>query len=169
MSKKTKLIGEAGGLAARRVGRKLNFGDFASGAAQSIRRSTDEIVQKVKRVSKRRQYLGNTPGKNSRTGREVIERMKTERPPRVITRNGEDVLVWKNPDTGLTEYVPLSKTDMGHHPVDAVTYWNETGIHHGPKSPEVRQWMLDPDNYVLQPSSYNRSQGAKLRRTYVDP
>lgn len=169
MSKKTKAIGKAGGLIAKRVGKKLNFGDFADGAAQTIRKNTDEIVQKVKRVSKRRKYVGNTPGKSSRTGREVIERMKNTNPPEIITRNGEDVLVWKNPKTGATEYYPLSQTDMGHHPVNAVDYWNTEGIKHGPKSPEVREWMLNPDNYKLQPSWYNRSEGAKLGKTYTDP
>ncbi len=58
---------------------------------------------------------------------------------------------------------------MGHHPVNAVDHWNNVGIHHGARSPEVRQWMLDADNYELQPSSYHRSQGAGLGRTHDDP
>lgn len=168
MGKKSKAIGEAGGMIARRVGKKLNFGDFADGAAQSLKKSTDEIVQKVKRVSKRRKYLGSTPGKASRTGREVIARMKSAKPPQIVTKNGEDVLLWTDPRTGVRTEVPLRECDMGHYPVDAVTYWNTTGYKHGPKSPEVRQWMLDPDNYMLQPSSYNRSEGAKLGKTYRD-
>ena len=168
MSKKSKAIGEAGGMIARRVGKKLNFGDFADGAAQTIKKSTDEIVQKVKRVSKRRKYLGSTPGKASRTGREVIQRMKNAKPPQIVTKNGVDYLDWTDPATGVRRQVPLSECDMGHYPVDAVTYWNTEGYKHGPKSQAVRDWMLDPDNYMLQPSSYNRSQGAKLGQTYRD-
>ncbi|WP_218011693.1 hypothetical protein [Bacillus cereus] len=33
----------------------------------------------------REQYLGKTPGKKSRTGREVIEKMKNENAPRIRT------------------------------------------------------------------------------------
>lgn len=160
MGKKSKLIGEAGGVIARRVGKKLNFGDFSGSAAQAVRKNTDDVVKRVKRVSKRRKFLGNTPGKNSRTGREVIERMRAKGD--IISVDGEDMLKFDG------QLVPLSKCDMGHAPVDAVTYWNKTGINHGPRSPEVRKWMLDSNNYALQPSSWNRSQGARLGQTYND-
>lgn len=167
MGKKKHLMGPAAGRIGRLVGDKLNAGDFAKGAAKQLKKSSDEIVQKVRRVSKRRKYLGNTPGKGSRTGRDVIERMKKD--GEIVTIGKEDFLIWKDPGTGTPSYVPLSQTDMGHFPVDAVTYWNSTGINHGARSPEVRAWMLDPDNYSLQPSSYNRSQGAKLGVQYNDP
>ena len=36
------------------------------------------------------------------------------------------------------------------HKIDAVTWWNEVGRKYGPKSKEVRDWMLDPDNYYLE-------------------
>lgn len=55
------------------------------------------------------------------------------------------------------------------HKIDAVTWWNEVGRKYGPKSPEVRKWMLDPDNYYLEHYSINRSQGANLRQTYLQP
>lgn len=58
--------------------------------------------------------------------------------------------------------------DMAHR-TDAVTWWNDVGRNHGPKSPEVRTFMLNSDNYELQPSSINRSEVAKLRRTYMEP
>lgn len=59
---------------------------------------------------------------------------------------------------------------MGHiH--DAVTYWNETGRYLGAKSKEVRKWMLDSDNYILEYFSTNRGKGAKLGKTatYLPP
>jgi filamentous hemagglutinin len=52
---------------------------------------------------------------------------------------------------------------------DALSWWNTTGRFFGPKAPEVRQFMLNPDNYVLQPSSINRSLGAQLGDSYVPP
>ena len=167
MGKKKFLLGPAAGRIGRMVGDKLNAGDFADGAAKTLKKSSDDIVEKVKRVSKRRKYLGTTPGKSSRTGRDVTQRMRDE--GKITTIDGEDHLIWTNPSTGKPELYPLSETDMGHYPVDAVTYWNSEGIKHGAKSEEVRQWMLDPDNYELQPSWYNRSEGAKLGARYYDP
>jgi HNH/ENDO VII superfamily nuclease with conserved GHE residues len=67
----------------------------------------------------------------------------------------------ENEITGLTEFqasnekwYPLDQADMAHK-VDAVKGWNEAGRLYGPKSPEVRQWMLDPDNYMLDHCSIN--------------
>lgn len=167
MGKKKYLMKPAAGRIGRMVADKLSAGDFARGAAKGIRKNSDEIAQKVRRVSKRRKYLGTTPGKTSRTGREVIERMRKNGEIRTV--NGKDMLIWKDPTTKKISYIPLKDTDMGHYPVDAVAYWNSTGIKHGPRSPEVREWMLDPDHYSLQPSKYNRSEGAKLGTQYKDP
>jgi len=169
MSKKARVIGQAGGMIARKVGKQLNIGDFAGSTAHTIREDTGEIVKRVRRVSKRRKYLGSTPGKNSRTGREVIERLKNTDPPQVVTERGVEKLVWTDPLTGEESRVPLDRCDMGHSPVDAVTHWNTEGYQYGKRSAEARAWMLDPDNYTLQPSSWNRSQGARSTETYRDP
>lgn len=73
-----------------------------------------------------------------------------------------------DPLTKAESWHPLNSTDMGHlH--DAVKYWNETGRTLGPKHPDVRKWMLDPANYELQPSSINRSNGARLTDRYMPP
>ncbi|NVZ67144.1 hypothetical protein HX867_34090, partial [Pseudomonas gingeri] len=61
-----------------------------------------------------------------------------------------------------------SKIDMAHT-VDAVTWWNNFGREFGPKSPEVRKFMLDSGNYIFQPSSKNRAEGARLGQTYQPP
>jgi len=58
--------------------------------------------------------------------------------------------------------------DMAHK-TDAVTWWNQSGRFFGEKAPEVRQFMLDPNNYELQPNSLNRAAGASLRETYLPP
>lgn len=117
----------------------------------------------AKTISKRKKYLGATPGKKSRTGREVMERMKKEGNLKelddgsVIVRGSDE------------KWYPLEEMDMAHHPQDAVNWWNTEGYKHGPKSEGVRDWMLDPNNYTLDHRSLNRSAGAKLGEVYRDP
>lgn len=120
-----------------------------------------KIVERIQ--SLRDKYLGRTPGKSSKTGREVQERMRAEGKLR------------ENIDTGRTEFqasdgkwYDLKYSDMSHK-TDAVTWWNETGRQFGAKSSEVRTWMLDSKNYVLDHLSINRSLGAKLGETYLPP
>ena len=106
----------------------------------------------VKPTSNRLKYMGRTPSKLSKTGREVIERMSQENK----IQDGENK--WR----------PLNEADMAHK-TDAVTWWNEVGRDYGPKSKEVREWMLDSNNYYLEHYSINRSQGASLGRKYLPP
>ena len=118
----------------------------------------------------RESYLGRTPSKNSKTGREVFQRMLDSDPPlaRIENELGESVKEFWDPDNQI--WRDISEADMGHiH--DAVTYWNETGRYIGAKSKEVRQWMLDSDNYILEYFRTNRSKGAILGQTttYLPP
>ena len=111
-------------------------------------------------------YLGKTPGKASRTGREVFERMMKEVPPTARIKRGVkqfydlDNKMWRN----------IKEADMGHIE-DAVTWWNKEGRKLGAKSKEVRKWMLDSNNYVLEYFKKNRSKGAILGKTtkYLTP
>lgn len=112
--------------------------------------------------SKHLQYLGSNPTKDTPTGKAVIERMRTD--GRVLDTSAGTFV--KDVDGN---FYPLAEMDMGHFPVDAVTYWNTIGINYGPKSQVVRQWMLDPNNYELQHFSRNRSLGAQIGETYIDP
>src|SRR5690606_26876129 len=113
--------------------------------------------------SAREQYLGRTPGKKSRTGREVQDRMR------------KDGTLRENPLTGKTEFkskardkwYELKDADMAHSPRDAVSWWNDVGRKLGAKSPEVRKWMLDSKNYTLEHYGPNRSAGAKLLERYL--
>jgi hypothetical protein len=115
-----------------------------------------------KQKSKRTEYLGRTPGKASATGKEVVKRMGSEGKVQADSVGEKQVL---GPDN---KWHPIKKTDMGHRH-DAVKWWNAEGREHGAKSPEVRKWMLEPDNYELEPSSVNRSRGAKLKDRYLPP
>lgn len=121
------------------------------------------------RTSSRLQYMGATPDKYSRTGQAVVERMRVD--GQII---GDGPLLRGNPNNlqlvgpGGTLTRIDSKVDMAHT-VDAVSWWNEVGRFYAPKAPEVRQFMLSSENYVLQPSSINRSEGARLGQTYQSP
>lgn len=129
------------------------------------KRTVTMATRRVRNTSLRLRYLGKTPGKGSATGRKVIARMKAE--GKIV---GEPpMLKWRDPVTGERDLIELSKCDMGHHPEDAVDWWNRKGYMYGAKSPEARAFMLDPDNYELQPSSWNRSQGAMSGKSYVAP
>ena len=100
-------------------------------------------------------------GKNSRTGRAVIERMMQE--GRV--KETEDGLIFQDSEG---HWHPIEEADMAHI-TDAVSWWNQIGRYYGPKSPEVRAFMLDPNNYYLEYYSINRSQGARIGETYLPP
>ena len=55
------------------------------------------------------------------------------------------------------------------HTQDAMKYWNETGKYWGERHPNVRSFMLDARNYVLDKPGLNRSAGAKLKGVGYDP
>lgn len=127
-----------------------------------IKKVSIKINKKVARkTNKRSMYMGRTPGKSSRTGRLVIDRMKKE--GKITTTKGKTC--FKASDG---KWYDLSKADMAHK-VDAVSWWNSVGRKYGAKLKEVRKFMLNPDNYYLEHYSINRSQGPKLKQTYLPP
>ena len=133
-------------------------------AEEAIKKGDDlvsDIVKKVKTESKRLKYMGKTPSKTSRTGKEVIERMKGE--GKIRTVRGKQQFMASN-----GKWYDISEADMAHK-VDAVHWWNTVGRKYGAKSKEVRNFMLDSDNYYLEHYSINRSQGAKLDEEYLPP
>ena len=121
----------------------------------------------TRKISNRLRYLGRTPGKSSRTGREVFERMRNEIPPTARIGRGGKKEFW-DPDNSL--WRDVREADMGHIE-DAVTWWNREGRIYGPKSKEVRDWMLDSDNYRYEYYRTNRSRGSILGQTteYLPP
>ena len=123
--------------------------------------ATQSASSKAKPKSLREQYLGRTPGKNSRTGLEVQARMRADG----MLRDGPDGTEFK---ASNNKWYPLKDADMAHN-TDAVKWWNETGREYGAKSPEVRDWMLDSKNYTLDHYSINRSLGAQLSDRYLPP
>lgn len=119
------------------------------------------IIEKIK--SLRRRYVGNTPGKASRTGRDVQARMRADETLRDSALTGKPEFL-----AGDTKWYSLEYADMAHKQ-DAVTWWNTEGRVFGARAPEVRTWMLDSKNYVLEHRSINRSLGAQIGETYDLP
>ena len=115
----------------------------------------------LRRKSARLKCVGRTPGKGSKTGRAVIAKMRSKGK---IIGTGPNMMYQAS--NGL--WHPISTADMAHKH-DAVEYWNRRGGFFGAKSAEVRAWMLDPDNYVLDHFSLNRSAGALLPLNYKNP
>ncbi|PIT14925.1 hypothetical protein BGI32_06625 [Snodgrassella alvi] len=110
----------------------------------------------------RLRFMGRTPSKKSKTGQEVINRMRGEK--RIIGEGND--MYFKSSTDG--KWYNIKDADMAHK-TDAVAYWNQTGGFHGPKSKDVRGFMRDPNNYELEYFRHNRSQGAKLGQTYKKP
>lgn len=120
-----------------------------------------KILKKIK--SLRRKYLGKTPGKKSATGRKVQERMRADGD--LITDRLTGKTMFRARDG---KWYDIKYADMAHKE-DAVTWWNHTGRRYGARAPEVRVWMLESKNYVLEHRSINRSLGAKLEERYLPP
>jgi hypothetical protein len=115
-------------------------------------------------------YMGGTPDKYSPTGQIVVARMRSEG-----LIQGVGPLLPGNPNGLQVEYQGIWYTiddtiDMAHRsPEDAVIWWNEVGRFTGARSPTVREFMENPDNYVLMPQGPNRSAGASLDERYLPP
>lgn len=62
-------------------------------------------------------------------------------------------------------WYPIEQAGMAHFPVDAVTFWNTRDRSSGPRSPFVRQWMLDPASYVFDWFGLNGQSSAVLGQT----
>ncbi len=115
--------------------------------------------------------MGRTPGKASRTGRKVFERMLKTRPKTARIRKdkfGREIKEFWDSSTGTGVWRSIKEADMAHIK-DAVKWWNKKGRKYGSKSKEVRKWMLDSKNYVYEYYKTNRSEGAKLIDRYLDP
>ncbi|WPC43385.1 GH-E family nuclease [Clostridium sp. JS66] len=112
-------------------------------------------------ITKRLQCVGKTPSKTSRTGKQVIARMLKDGTIKV--QNGQTK--FKAYDG---EWYELSYGDMSHI-TDAVKWWNKEGRKYGERAPEVRKWMLNPDNYYLEHRSKNRADGGRIKETYLPP
>jgi len=126
--------------------------------------------------SKRLRALGRTPGKNTRSGREVFDRMRSN--GLAVTINKKKFVYVVVVKGGPRVRKPLdSNIHMGHI-LDAVDVWNNGSAKYfggkplytfGAKSKQARQFMLDSKNYEFEWGPLNSSNGASLGQTYVPP
>ena len=105
--------------------------------------------------------VGYTPGRESKVGQQVLERMKKEN---LVRETGGLIQVLDSKGN----WVSYKKTDMGHIEA-AVSAWNSGLYETGARSPEVRKFMTDPGNYRLDSPSANRSDGGKMKEKYTAP
>ena len=154
-----KVAKEAEGGAARAAGTAK--GAKTAATKEIVSPGDGVVVKPAWMKALREKYLGRTPGKNSRTGKEVQDQMRAEGKLREVRGKTEF-------QASDGKWYDISKADMAHK-TDAVTWWNETGRQYGAKAPEVRNWMLDSKNYTLDHCSLNRSAGAKIGQTYLPP
>ena len=103
------------------------------------------------KLTRRELFMGSTPGETSGVGNAVKARM--------IALGKYDPKTNKFFNARNNTWYPLSQADMGHV-IDASVWWNSNGRFKGPKAPEVRQFMTDPDNYEFEESNQNRLRGA---------
>jgi RHS repeat-associated protein len=166
-------IATFGGSTPERVAIRAAVKDAAARAALEeaeaiIAREGKALAQEAKAAraaSLRLQYLGSTPGKMSRTGLEVQARMQAE--GNLIRIGDRTMIKYYDAGSGRYAWTDIANTDMAHR-IDAVSWWNAEGVKFGPQSQEVRNFMLNPNNYELQPYWINRSKGAQLTERYQE-
>ncbi|WP_310497640.1 hypothetical protein, partial [Sandarakinorhabdus sp.] len=118
-------------------------------------------------------YMGPTPSRRNSAGKTVVASIKARMQAQGRYDPSRQVVLYNRSGTGaplpvsapLNEY-PESKADLGHL-VDAVHYWNSNGRLTFPQSPQVLQFMNDPNNYELEPSKPNQLRGAQLSASGV--
>jgi hypothetical protein len=132
-----------------------------------------EVTVPLTPENARAAYMGSTPNKYSDTGRAVVARMRGTNPPQI---RGTGDLLPGNPNNlevlgSDGNWYRIDETiDMAHiSPNDAVRYWNNEGRYYGARSPQVREFMTDPNNYRLEPRGPNRSAGAQIGEVYLPP
>jgi hypothetical protein len=124
----------------------------------------------------RREFcVGRTPRVYETLGKTVLARMIKEGKAYEV-KGGEPMVSSEDPDTHEIGWYKLSDCTMGHHPEPVVLYWNRLGrTYHRPggePAPEVRDWMNDEGNYIIEFGPHNYSKGARLKNAghaYLDP
>ena len=106
-------------------------------------------------------YMGSNPEKGSQTYKDVIDRMKAKN--KIRDNTTQEVLNLRD-----NRWYPIAECELGHI-VDAVRWWNVEGRMYGVGSDQVQEFMINPANYELEPSSQNLSRGGKLKDRYLPP
>jgi RHS repeat-associated protein len=131
------------------------FHEFEVARAHTFYASNDSILAHNPSLA-RLFCMGRTPTKWSRTGRQVFQRMQKMGLTKGDWKSSQ---IWSQVSANEFRWVEIGETDMAHLE-DASSWWNRLGYKYGPKAPEVREWMLDPENYELQYGNFNSKLGA---------
>ncbi len=120
-------------------------------------------------ADKRGTFMGSNPSRDSAVGMAVKARMRAKS----VGQKG------KLEDTPPNEkiYFPfrgvdwhhIDECDLSHEPIDAVTWWNNEGYKYGPRSSQVNEFMNNPNNYIFEPLSSNRSRNSRNNEEYRLP
>jgi hypothetical protein len=117
-------------------------------------------------VYPREYYMGRTPRIDEGVGKQVLARMIKDGDAVIDSKTGETLIRSIDPKTGEPGWYKLSDCQMGHKE-DAVKWWNEEGRFYpspdGRPAPEVRAWMEDPKNYVIEFEKHNLAKGAMTK------
>lgn len=156
-----------GGIFGRVVGRNFHFTKATREALHTAHRKADDVLKRSPVKRARQRYVGSTPKKTSKTGQDVINNMHADKRIRGWDPNNPRDLVDVEVKAENGSWGPIEDFDMGHKPVDAVSYWNNIGRYSEPRSKQVREWMTSPENYELVPRDINRSGGGSLSSSGV--
>ncbi|MFV3130842.1 polymorphic toxin-type HINT domain-containing protein [Niveispirillum sp. KHB5.9] len=111
----------------------------------------------------RQDCVGGTPRPGSPTWRRTLQFYKDEGMWK--EENGIQYVMVEQKD-GSYDWAPLKSVNMGHI-VAAVDFWNNGLRKTGKRSWQVRNVMLDDQNYMFELASVNKSNGAKMKKTYL--
>ncbi|HEX3552181.1 MAG TPA: SpvB/TcaC N-terminal domain-containing protein [Thermoanaerobaculia bacterium] len=124
----------------------------------------DEVDPNGLAKTKRSQFMGATPSKNSKVGSWVKDEMaKTGDYRKVKGKEEVKVPVGK----GGKKWLPLDQNIHMGHKIDAVKFWNGVGRFFGAKDDAVKGFMNDPENYEFEHGPTNSSNGAGLAMKYM--
>lgn len=111
----------------------------------------------------RSKYMGATPSKNSRFGKEVQQDWKDKGLLKTINKKPHvHVLVGKKGK----QWLPLDQNIHMGHKIDAVKFWNGVGKFFGARHDVVKGFMNDAQNYEFEHGPTNSSNGAALAMKY---
>lgn len=122
-------------------------------------------------ADRRGMFMGANPSRPGPVYNRILNRYRAAGLYQSITRGSATVEQVRYPEDPSGAWYDISACDLGHK-VAAVIAWNDDPhalFKTGPRSPAVRAFMEDANNYIFEPSSINRSNGARIGVPYRDP
>lgn len=161
--------------------------EVAETLGEALKKDKKLITRTFPRGKLRNTYLGKNPKMLGETGQGIYRRMLDE--GKLYRRVGKDKKLvplsaadrldkagelkpLRKQDLNRIQILdeagkphPLKEATMGHHPVDAVDYWTQTGYRKTVE--ENRTWMTNPDNYFFEYGPDNFRKGGAQTNVYT--